>query len=91
MSGTAQKPPMDREMQTAADYTELRKLLDARRRELGMTMCELDYVSGVQEGYSAKLFCGMRNLGWLSTGLILQALRVKIALVKEEEEGLPSM
>ncbi|MGA9214966.1 MAG: hypothetical protein WBD78_07360 [Methylocella sp.] len=74
-------------MQTAADYTELRKLLDARRRELGMTMCELDYVSGVQEGYSGKIFgpTQVRCFGPVSLGLILQALKVKIALVPNDK------
>jgi hypothetical protein len=51
------------------DYTELVQYLDARRRQLGMRMADLDYKSGLQEGYAAKLICGMRSLGPVSLPL----------------------
>jgi hypothetical protein len=69
------------------DYTELVQVLDARRRQLGMRMADLDYKSGLQEGYAAKLICGMRNLGPVSLPLMLETLGVEI-LVTLNKLGL---
>jgi hypothetical protein len=69
------------------DYTELVKYLDARRRQLGMTMSDLDYKSGLQEGYAAKLICGMRSLGPVSLPLMLETLGLEI-LVTLDRLGL---
>jgi hypothetical protein len=69
------------------DYTELVQYLDARRRQLGMRMSDLDYKSGLQEGYAAKLICGMRSLGPVSLPLMLQTLGLEI-LVTLDRLGL---
>ena len=44
-------------------------------------MLELDLRTGLPDGYSSKIFCGVRNFGGLSLGLVLQGLGVKLALV----------
>lgn len=68
----------------AETYEQLTKALDGRRRQLGMTMLELDDKSGMQDGYSAKLFCHRRHLGPLSLPLMLQTLGVELLLVMRE-------
>jgi hypothetical protein len=64
------------------DYPSLRKALDARRRELGWTMLELDHRSGLQDGYSAKLLGpnGSRHFGKMSFEVMLAALGVEIVV-----------
>jgi hypothetical protein len=69
------------------DYTELVQVLDARRRQLGMRMADIDYKSGLQEGYAAKLICGMRKLGPVSLPLMLETLGLEI-LVTLDKLGL---
>jgi hypothetical protein len=64
----------------ARDYEELRKTIDARRIELRMKLLDLDHDAGLQNGYAAKLVCGMRNFGPLTLGPILDALDVDIVL-----------
>ena len=55
--------------------------LDRRRRELGLRMEDLDHVSGVQPGYSAKLFVGIRGFGQMSLPAILGALQADLIVV----------
>jgi hypothetical protein len=43
-------------------YGQLREAINARRKQLGLTMLELDEKSGVHPGYSAKLICGDKKL-----------------------------
>jgi hypothetical protein len=62
-------------------YPELMRALDARRRQLGMSMLDVDFKSGLQDGYSAKLFCLDRKFGELSLPLMLQALGVHLLVV----------
>lgn len=61
-------------------YLDLIMALDQRRRAIPMTMMDIDARSGLQEGYSAKLFCGKRHLGHLSLGLLLETLGVELVL-----------
>jgi hypothetical protein len=69
------------------DYKQIVQVLDARRRQLGMRMADLDYKSGLQEGYAAKLICGMRKLGPVSLPLMLETLGLEI-LVTLDKLGL---
>jgi hypothetical protein len=62
----------------ARDYPELLQVLDARRRELGLTMEAFDERSGLTNGYSAKLFVGMRRFGEMSLPVVLQTLGVEL-------------
>lgn len=61
-------------------YHELRRQLNIRRVELGMTMIDVDRASGLPGGYASKIFCGDRNLGPKSFGVVLGALRLAIRL-----------
>lgn len=65
---------------TIRTYDDLRLAIDARRREKGLTMLDLDAVTGLTDGYSAKLCCGMRHFGSLSFGLVLQALGMELVV-----------
>ena len=62
------------------DYRELRSVFNRRRRDLGLTFEELDNVSGVAQGYSSKLFGGIRHLGSMSLPSMLGALRLRMYL-----------
>ena len=65
----------------ARDYAELRKLVDERRKELRMKMWEVDVDAELQDGYFAKIICGLRNFGPDTLGKILAALDVEIVLM----------
>jgi hypothetical protein len=72
-------------MATAEDtpirtYRELMAALDRRRKQLGLPHLAVDFEAQLQDGYSGKLFCGVRNLGPVSFGGLLQALGVEIVL-----------
>ena len=70
----------DRPMTATAvkEYRDLRRALNRRRRDLGMSMSELDAVSGLPDGYAAKLLGGMRHIGELSMPCILGALKLEL-------------
>ncbi len=71
------------------DYDDLVAAANARMAELGITFATLDAVSGVQEGYSAKLLGAicerkrMKHFGPMSFGAIFGALRVKFVMVED--------
>lgn len=62
-------------------YSGLLRQLDARRRELGLRMADVDAKSGVQDGYAAKLFVGIRRFGPMSLSAILGALQCDLVVV----------
>ena len=65
----------------ARTYAELRKLVDQRRQQLRLKMWEVDVDAGLQDGYFAKIICGLRNFGPDTLGKILEALDVEIVLM----------
>ena len=67
---------------TATDYAQLRAVIAARRRELGLSQLEVDEMAGVQTGYIGKLECGDRHFGDVSLGSVLGALGIKIDVVR---------
>lgn len=76
------------ELPTAHNYEGFRSLLNGRRKELRMSMEELDSLAGFPDGYAAKLLTAnykknnqQRNLGPDSFGKMLAGLGVVIALV----------
>jgi transcriptional regulator with XRE-family HTH domain len=62
----------------AVDYAQLRQLVAARRKELGLRQLEVDEMAGVQSGYTGKLECGDRHFGDMSLGAILGALGMSL-------------
>jgi hypothetical protein len=62
-------------------YPGLMRELDRRRQELGLRMADVDAKSGVQDGYSAKLFVGIRRFGPMSLSAILGALQADLVVV----------
>lgn len=68
------------------EYHELLQALDARRRELGMPMIELDERAGLPLGYVGKLLTdptkrNAKTLGRVSLGLVLKALDLRMEIV----------
>lgn len=66
----------------AVDYAGLRKLVAARRQELGLRQLEVDDLAGVQQGYTGKLECGLRHFGDMSLGSILGALGLSLVAMR---------
>jgi hypothetical protein len=71
----------------ASDYSGLVSALRERSAELGVTRENLDALSGVQSGYSAKLLSAvpMKSLGRVSLGPILQSLGCAILLIEDQD------
>lgn len=86
------------EMITARDYEGFRALLNDRRKELKLSMEQLDALAGFSDRYAAKLITAkykkhdqQRNIGPESMGKLLRALGVEIALVPARARSdLPS-
>lgn len=75
------------------EYSDLIATLVARRHELGLSQGDVDYLSGLQEGYTGKIESWRhansgRTLGRISTPLLLAALKVNLVLVTEDGEIL---
>jgi hypothetical protein len=80
-------PTPIKQIAEAIDYQSLQDGLRARAADMGISRRVLDEISGLGDGYSAKLLCGRptRIFGIVSLGLILQSLGVKIILVEDPE------
>jgi hypothetical protein len=67
---------------------ELLAALRARRDELQLTHERVDDISGLPSGYFGKLMTQppIKNLGWLSFGLCLDALGVALVMVENPEQ-----
>jgi hypothetical protein len=75
---------------TVTTYAGFIEALRARCDQLQISRSALDHVSGLQDGYSAKLLAmpqpqtSMRTLGKTSFDLLIPALGIKLALVEDE-------
>ena len=69
-------------------YSDLHMLLRARANDLQLSREELDSISGLQPGYTAKLLSPrpMKRLGVTSMPLLLSALGVKLVLMVDDEK-----
>jgi hypothetical protein len=77
---------------TAQTPMEIADALNARRKELQLTMLELDEILGFAGRYSSKIFAhGYRkNLGHLSLPAMLDALGCRLAIIANEaDDALP--
>jgi hypothetical protein len=62
-------------------YEALRLTLITRRHSLGLPQIEVDAISGLQDGYTAKLERGSKHLGDVSLGCMLGALGLELLVV----------
>ncbi|HLH12425.1 MAG TPA: hypothetical protein VKV77_11170 [Methylovirgula sp.] len=62
-------------------YAGLRKLVAARRKELGLSQIAFDEICGFPGGYQGKLEANVRRYGDMSLDVTLAALGLAIALV----------
>jgi hypothetical protein len=69
----------------ASTPQEIAGLLDLQRRRLGLTNLCLDDLSGVQQGYTGKLFAGVKRLGEMSLPALLGAVGCKIVVVADDD------
>jgi hypothetical protein len=78
--------PAPRQLAVIHDYDELLAAIRARRDELQITHETIDDVSGLQPGYTSKLFAPrpIRHLHSVSLGLVLGALGLAIVLVEDQ-------
>lgn len=72
---------------SAVDYDGLIAVLRDRVTELNITHATLDNLTGLQSGYCGKILgqLGVRSLGPISLGPMLQALAVKMVIVEDVE------
>jgi hypothetical protein len=87
-AATAAPPPIKikgRVLAEFADYDGLWSSVRVRADELELTRAELDYQSGLQEGYSAKVLgpSKIKKFGTLSLGGILGALGCRLVLIED--------
>jgi hypothetical protein len=76
-------PPLD----GISDYNDFKRRLDERRRELGLTILEVDERASFQDGYTSKILNKahkprghFRNIGSETMGRLLDALEVTLTL-----------
>jgi hypothetical protein len=69
-------------LRSIRDYPELIRAIDARRIQLGLTMLEMDDLTGMADGWSSKVLAGIKNLGPTSLTCFLEALKVDLVLIE---------
>jgi len=81
-------PPALPDVPMIRSMEELLAALRARRDQLELTHERLDDISGLPSGYFGKLMTNppIKNLGWLSLGLCLDALGVGLILVENPDQ-----
>ncbi len=62
-------------------YRDFCKKLQQRRMDLGHTSLEIDAIAGLQDGYAAKIECGLKGLGPVSFPLF-PAIGLRLALAE---------
>jgi hypothetical protein len=72
----------------ARSMSELVAAIQAWREERGITLETLDDIAGWPARYGAKLLAPdpIKNLGWMSLGLGLNALAIKLVVVEDAEQ-----
>ena len=68
---------------------DLLSALRKRRDELGISLERLDDISGLPSGYAGELLSPtpIKNLGWMSFGLMLDSMGVALVLVENVEQA----
>jgi hypothetical protein len=64
---------------------ELRELVRRRQDELNVPCLQVDEIAGIATGHFSKLTCGIKNFGFLSTFVVLQALGLRIRIEEDPE------
>jgi hypothetical protein len=80
-----QLPDDLKDLPLITDYRGLRAAIAARRKELGLTQNDLDYLAYLADGHVGKLECGTKRYGDISLTATLAALRVALLLVPVED------
>lgn len=77
----------EKRIASVCDYDGLIAALRTRKAELGLSDSFLDELTGLQSGYTGKIFGPkqVKKLGPVSLGLLLQALGLKIVLLEDPE------
>jgi len=71
-------------------YEALRLALITRRYSLGLPRMAVDAISGLQDGYTAKIECGAKRLSPLSLSCLLGALGLELLVVPNTMKHLPN-
>jgi len=78
--------PFGRVLGVATEMHELVDVARARFEELNVSRLTIDEISGLANGYSAKILAGMKNMGHLSMGPILKSGAMKLVVVEDPEQ-----
>ncbi len=78
----------------ASSYEGIVQACVLRRHELGLSQTAVDEISGMQDGYTAKLEVGIKRLGAMSLPTLLQTLGLELVVVRvqphhERQRRLP--
>lgn len=63
-------------------FDDLRALIDAHRKAIGVTLLQLDDMAGLQGGYASKLACKAKSYGNMSLPSVLGALGLELWVVR---------
>jgi hypothetical protein len=63
------------------EYDDLLRVFCRRRHDLQIPQLAFDWATGLQEGYTGKLECGIRNYGPISLGKTLRGLGLGLLVV----------
>lgn len=66
------------------DVRDFNRVIAARRMELGFSSLEIDDLAGLASGHTSKIECGTRNLGLFTLPCLMDALGLRIAMVRVE-------
>jgi hypothetical protein len=72
----------------ARSMQEIVEAIRVWRDMRGVSLATLDHIAGWPDGYGAKLLAPepIKNLGWQSLGLGLNALAIKLVVVEDEAQ-----
>jgi len=72
----------------ARSMQEIVEAIRVWRDMRGVSLATLDHIAGWPDGYGAKLLAPspIKNLGWQSLGLGLNALAIKLVVVEDPEQ-----
>ncbi len=77
---------------TATNADEIAQIINTRRQQLGLTMAEMNNITGFADRYVSKIFAPNypKSLGKLSLPIFLETLGLRLCVVADDE-SLPKI
>ncbi len=76
---------------TADSVKSITEVLNVRRKQLGLSLAEMNDLTGLAGGYCNKIFAPgyLKNLGPVSMPVFLQTLGCRLAIIADDESLPP--